>query len=116
MSVGHLDPQPAPSVNHPYLPPVHLQDHVYVTCPLLRVPPGMFLQYEALVWAALDGLRPAEPLRKAADQVEAKLMEQAKAEVSLACRSPASSAVQCMLLVGPSLGDSRQHGGRTCLD
>ena len=67
---------------------------MYVTCPLLRVPPGMFLQYEALVWAALDGLRPAEPLRKAADQVEVKLMEQAKAEVS-ASRTPASRAVQC---------------------
>ncbi|GAB4820891.1 hypothetical protein N2152v2_007937 [Parachlorella kessleri] len=59
---------------------VDQQEHIYVTCPLLRVPPGMFLQYEALVWAALEGMRPAEPLRRAADQVEAKLREQAKAE------------------------------------
>ncbi|GAB4815902.1 hypothetical protein N2152v2_002948 [Parachlorella kessleri] len=51
---------------------VEQEEHVWLTCPLLQVPPSLFLKHEPLVWAALEGMQPADDLREAADALDAK--------------------------------------------
>ena len=49
-----LLPHPRPP---PPPPPPLPQEHVYITCPLLRVPPALFLRHEDLVWKTLEGMQ-----------------------------------------------------------
>ncbi|GAB4815901.1 hypothetical protein N2152v2_002947 [Parachlorella kessleri] len=52
---------------------VDSEEHVWLTCPLLRVPPSLFLKHEPLVWAALEGMQPADDLKAVVATLEQKI-------------------------------------------
>jgi hypothetical protein len=60
---------------------VPLQEHVYVSCPLLRVPPALFIRHESLVWAALEGMAPSETLLRAVEVLQSKIKKATSQEV-----------------------------------
>lgn len=58
----------------------HMEPHVRLSCPLLRVPPRLYSRHRQLTWRALAALQPSPHLARVAADVEALVLRDAGSE------------------------------------